>query len=338
MGDGTTYAEGCVLVDDRGRIAALGSAVECAPPAGVRVLRAAWVGPALHDAHVHLAFGSSAEMLAGGVATVRAFGAPLADALRWREPGRVSVAGPILTAPHGYPSRGWGRAGFARFVGSPDEARIAVRDLVESGVDLVKIALEPAGGQPVLSGETAAAVVRAAHDAGRAVAAHALTTAMVERALDAGVDELAHTPVEGLPPPLVERIATGTVRVVSTIEPLTSYKRSQVTANAAALVRAGVQLRYGTDLGNAGTRSGAEPRELERLAAAGLGGTERCGRPPNRSGSARRRRSSPSPPIRSATLPRGGGRSRSSSVPASLSRPSSRSRCVSGGRVRTMVP
>ena len=41
--------------------------------------------------------------------------------------------------------------------------------------------------------------------------------------------------------------------------------------NAAALVAAGVRLIYGTDLGNAGTAPGADPRELGRLAAAGLG-------------------------------------------------------------------
>ncbi|MDP9239419.1 MAG: hypothetical protein M3O55_02100, partial [Actinomycetota bacterium] len=38
-----------------------------------------------------------------------------------------------------------------------------------------------------------------------------------------------------------------------------------------ALHRAGVALRYGTDLGNAGTQPGADPRELDRLADAGLG-------------------------------------------------------------------
>ena len=32
-----------------------------------------------------------------------------------------------------------------------------------------------------------------------------------------------------------------------------------------------MRLRYGTDLGNAGTRPGVDPRELDRLAAAGLG-------------------------------------------------------------------
>jgi imidazolonepropionase-like amidohydrolase len=41
--------------------------------------------------------------------------------------------------------------------------------------------------------------------------------------------------------------------------------------NAAALHAAGVPLVYGTDLGNTGTSPGVDPRELDRLADAGLG-------------------------------------------------------------------
>ncbi len=264
------YDDGAVLVDEIGRVAYAGAASNL-PTVGVPlVVGATWVGPALVDAHVHLSFGDYDEMLAGGVVAVRDLGAPLDRALRWRSE-TVQVAGPVFTAPGGYPSNGWGAAGFAWFVSSPDEAAAAVRAIADKGVDVVKLALEPAGGQPVPDLEVAAAVVAAAHAQGLSVTAHALTVAMVERALDAGVDEFAHTPVEPLPAELVDRIAAGSLHVVSTIETLTTYSGSAVTSNAAALVAAGVPLVYGTDLGNSGTRTGAEPRELERLAAAGLG-------------------------------------------------------------------
>ncbi|HEU5033354.1 MAG TPA: hypothetical protein VFT62_01205, partial [Mycobacteriales bacterium] len=94
-----------------------------------------------------------------------------------------------------------------------------------------------------------------------------------ERALDAGVDELAHTPTEALPAELVERIATSGVRVVSTLHTfVASGDGRAAVGNAGALVAAGVELRYGTDLGNGGTRPGAEPRELDLLARdVGLG-------------------------------------------------------------------
>lgn len=267
-GDGRVLGDGAVVVEG-------GVVTSVRPAAGLEagsrpVRRAAWVGPALIDEHVHLAFGGSDAMLPGGVAAVRDLGAPLDLALAWQS-ADVRVAGPVLTAPGGYPSNGWGAGGFARPVGTPADAASAVRELAAVGVDVVKLALEPAGGQPVPSAEVAGAVVRAAHEAGLQVTAHALTAAMVARALDAGVDELAHTPVEALPAGVVDGIAAAGVRVVSTIETLAAYPGSAVVANAAALVAAGVPLRYGTDLGNAGTRPGADPRELDRLAVAGLG-------------------------------------------------------------------
>ncbi|HEX8004247.1 MAG TPA: amidohydrolase family protein [Mycobacteriales bacterium] len=228
-----------------------------------RVIEGGWVGPGIVDAHVHLAFGSMDEMTRHGVVAVRDLGAPPALAAAVRAPN-VAVAGPLLTAPGGYPSRSWGADGFSRFVADPDEARRAVREL---DADLVKVALEPAGGAPVPDEETTRAIVEAAHDRGLPVTAHALTAAMVERALDAGVDELCHTPAEPLDARTVDRIAAAGIPVVSTIECL----GEGAARNAAALHRAGVRLVYGTDLGNAGTRTGAEPRELRRLAEAGLG-------------------------------------------------------------------
>ncbi|MDQ1712832.1 MAG: hypothetical protein QOE45_2282, partial [Frankiaceae bacterium] len=168
--------------------------------------------------------------------------------------------------PGGYPSRSWGAGGFAAFVDSPDRARALVADLARDGVDLVKVALEPSGGN-VPSVEEVRAVVEAAHANGLAVTAHALTEEMVLRALEGGVDELCHTPVERLSAATVDRVAASGVPVVSTIQTLGRGARR----NAKALHEAGVRLVYGTDLGNGGTRTGADDRELERLAETGLG-------------------------------------------------------------------
>ena len=271
--------DGAVIVDADGTIAHLGTPL----PAGLPVLGGAhcFVGPGVVDAHVHLAFGSVDDCLPAGLVGVRDLGAPPAAARRWRTgpglpaPGRpfVGVAGPILTAPHGYPSRTWGADGFAAFVNSVDDARMLVRRLAGEGVDIVKIALEPGrAGWPVPSPQIVRAVADEAHAAGLAVVAHALTADMVGRALDGGVDELAHTPTELLPDALVDRIAAAGVAVVSTLQTFFSAGAGEDAAhNAAALYRAGVVLRYGTDLGNAGTRPGVEPRELNLLADAGMG-------------------------------------------------------------------
>ena len=236
------------------------------------------MGPGVVDAHVHLAFGAPDALLAGGVVAARDLGAPpgLVAALRARSgPPVLRLAGPVLTAPGGYPSRTWGADDFSLGLADPAAAREAVRALAADGVDAVKVAVEPAGGAPVPSRAVLAAVVGAAHDAGLPVVAHALTVAAVERVLDAGVEELAHTPVERLPEELVDRVASAGVAVVSTLQTL--VEQADATAgeeparNAADLVAAGVLLVHGTDLGNAGTRPGVDPRELDRLADAGLG-------------------------------------------------------------------
>jgi imidazolonepropionase-like amidohydrolase len=276
--------DGVVLIAPDGRIDRIGPPGQVSIPVGVRVIGAAhnWVGPGIVDAHVHLAFGPASEALRGGVVGVRDLGSPRRDALRWRTghrrppPGRpyVGVAGPILTATGGYPSRSWGSAGFASFLTTPAQARLAVRGLAGDGVDVIKVAVErgPQEAYPVPSTAVLRAVVDAAHGAGLRVVAHALTAEAVGRVLDAGVDELAHTPVEALSEALVDRVAAAGVTVVSTLQTFFSAGSGRAAAaNAAALHRAGVPLVYGTDLGNAGTRTGVDPRELDRLADAGLG-------------------------------------------------------------------
>lgn len=282
-GDTRPY-DGVVLVGPDGVVERIGPPAQVPIPVGVRVIGAAhtWVGPGIVDAHVHLAFGTAEEALRGGVVGVRDLGAPRGDALRRRtghhrpRPGQpfVAVAGPILTAAGGYPSRSWGADGFASFVTTPAQARLAVRGLAGDGVDVVKVAVErgPDGAWPVPSAAVLRAAVEAAHGAGLKVVAHALTAEAVVRVLDAGVDELVHTPVQALPEAVVEQVAAAGVPVVSTLQTFFSGGEGRAAAaNAAALHRAGVPLVYGTDLGNAGTRTGVDPRELDRLADAGLG-------------------------------------------------------------------
>jgi imidazolonepropionase-like amidohydrolase len=255
-----------------------------------------WVLPGLVDAHVHLGFDQLAMSglerdvsnhvptggLDTGVLAVRDLGAPLRWAGRWQTGhGRaaigspaVAIAGPVLTAPGGYPSRTWGIGGFCTPVYSAAQARTTVQRLASEGVDLIKVALEPGpdGDLPVPDATTLRAIVGAAHSAGLPVVAHALTASMVRRALDAGVDELAHTPTDRLDVDLIERIAAAGMSITTTLQTFFSGGVGREAAdNATDLVTAGVTLRYGTDLGNAGTHTGADPRELDRIADTGLG-------------------------------------------------------------------
>lgn len=292
LGGSAEPEPGVLVLDAAGRVAELRQNRE-GLPADLPVHGSAehWVMPGLIDAHVHLGFDPTAPpdpygrfSVSGtqtGLVGLRDLGAPMSWAARWRTghrpclPGMpfIAVSGPILTAAGGYPSRSWGADGYAEFVSSPAQARWVVQRLAAAGVDLIKLALEPGEQRwPVPEPRVVLAIVEAAHAAGLPVVAHALTVEMVSRALDAGVDELAHTPTERLPPALVERIADTGLRVTSTLQTFFANGEGRdAAANAADLVSAGVRLSYGTDLGNSGTRPGVDPRELDRLAAAGLG-------------------------------------------------------------------
>jgi hypothetical protein len=268
-GDGREFGLGRVVVDDKGVVGAVGAAADVSVPFGALEIESPWIGPGLVDAHVHLAFGSPDAIVSRGVVAVRDLGAPPRDADAWRAlpAPRVRVAGPLLTSPGGYPSRSWGSDGFAAFVDDVEQAEPLVRGLATQ-VDVIKLALEPRGG-PVPSPAISAAIVETAHACGLEVTCHALTAPMVEQALDVGVDELAHTPLERLPASLVDRVARQCVRVLSTLH--THLRGGDVVDNAKALVSAGACLRYGTDLGNTGIKPGADARELDLLARAGLG-------------------------------------------------------------------
>ena len=268
-GDGREFDRGHVVIDTAGLVTAVGAAGDVDVPFGVLEVESAWIGPGLVDAHVHLAFGPPDDIVRRGVVAVRDLGSPPREAMKWRELSapKALVAGPLLTAPGGYPSRSWGSDGFAAFVDDVDQAKRLVQGLVTQ-VDVIKLALEPRGG-PVPEADICAAIVDTAHEGGCEVTCHALTVAMVERALDAGVDELAHTPLERLPAALVDRIVAAGVRVVSTLH--THLRAGAVLDNVRDLVGAGVTVRYGTDLGNTGIRPGADARELGLLADAGLG-------------------------------------------------------------------
>jgi imidazolonepropionase-like amidohydrolase len=210
------------------------------------------------------------------VTTVRDLGWPagrLAELARKAEPPgaaspRLLWAGQILTCPGGYPTRAaWAPAGTGRPVASPAEAAAAVAELAGAGAAVVKVALDDRVG-PTLDDATLAAVVAAAAGHGLGVTAHVGGVAQVERALDAGVSELAHWPLGAgpLPARLVERLAAS-VTVVPTLHIEPSPARR---GGVRDFVAAGGTVVYGTDLGNQGPPPGVDTAELRLLAEAGL--------------------------------------------------------------------
>jgi imidazolonepropionase-like amidohydrolase len=229
--------------------------------------------PGFIDAHVHLDFYPPAEVLAGGVTTVRDLGWPATRlAVLRRGAGttapRLLAAGQILTAPGGYPTgAAWAPRGTARVVHDPDDAAVAVAELAAAGATVVKVALDERVG-PTLPAGTLAALVGSARSRGLAVTAHVAGVRQVKKALEAGVAEFAHWPFtrRELPGALVRRMA-GAVAVVPTmhIEPTGAR-----LGGLAAFVAHGGRVVYGTDLGNQGPPPGIDVVELGLMVEAGL--------------------------------------------------------------------
>ena len=222
--------------------------------------------PALIDAHVHLGVAGdpavvARQQVARGIAAVLDLGAPERTLPLDHPPLRVRFAGPLLTAPGGYPTRSWGKNGEGLELATTASARAAVRRLSRDGATFVKLAFDPRF--PLLALDVARAAAEEAHLLGLRVAAHALETESVRLALDAGADVLAHTPRDPLPQELLGRLEHKWV--ISTLRAF-----AVAPARLRALAEAGARIVYGTDLGNENTAPGIDAKELALIAAAGL--------------------------------------------------------------------
>ena len=181
------------------------------------------------------------------------------DRTRWR------TSGPMITAPRGYPTLGWGADGYGLEASGAASVRAAIDGLADAGAGLIKV---PFGHGPELREAELAALVEHAHARGLKVAAHALLDADVARAAAAGIDVLAHTPLEPLSDATVRALANGRPRAV--VSTLMAFGGSRVAVdNLRRLHEAGVVVLYGTDLGNSPVL-GIDVDELALLRHAGL--------------------------------------------------------------------
>ena len=230
-------------------------------------LRNATLLPGLIDLHTHqLGLGQAGSV----VTTVRDVGTNDRNLpLLGPSPGpRVLAAGPLITAPGGYPIPIHGRD-VAHAVRNPSAARAYVRSLADRGAAVIKVSLQ--FGFPVITFATLRAIVEEAHTHDLRVTAHVGDGRGARMALHAGVDELTHMPC-GDEPELMGELADAGVEIVATL-----YVIGQVvgcaglTENASTFHRRGGTLLYGSDYGVQGIPTGVVVEELELLAGAGLG-------------------------------------------------------------------
>lgn len=234
--------------------------------------------PAFCDAHVHLDLVDPHELLSGGIGRVLDLGSTPASASAWRasvpELPDIDFAGPILTAPGGYPSTsGWAVPASLRELGNAQDAATAIADLVRMGAHVAKVALNSEAG-PVWGDDLLSTIVKLARASGLPVIAHAQGTGQAERALHAGVACLAHTPwTERLSDDVVRKMATS-MAWISTLDihGWGAYNQDfdRAINNLERFARWGGTVHYGTDLGNGPLPVGLNRRELAALLGAGL--------------------------------------------------------------------
>lgn len=275
--DGTgadAVPEAAVVIRD-GRIVSAGPRALLAIPANANIIdvQGGTILPGFINAHVHAAYSAFTlnEWAKGGVTTVRdlgAFGTYKRPNFMTRDKlnanpkcARLFAVGSFINAEGGYPMAYWG--GHAVTVTSAEEARQAVNKLIDDGADVIKTAMESGdafgqSGWPLLSPEEATALVDTAHERGKPVTAHVTSARDLERALDAGVDEIAHMVVDKLSEQLISRMVETGTRWMPTLELWQGVSRkyhinhgSMAINNLALFLEAGGEVVLGTDYAGA---------------------------------------------------------------------------------------
>lgn len=280
LGNGRLVADAAVVVS-REEVVFAGPA-EDAPEGGPVRQMEGFLMPAAADRHVHMGLADAGSLLSAGVTAVRDLGWPSDDAFAMAENSRlpsfngptIVAAGPMLTAPGGYPSQAsWAPPGTAMELATVDEAIDAVEVLVALGAGHIKVAMDADAG-PTLDDAMLTSIVGCAHEYEVQVTAHIAGAGELERAVGAGVDEAAHTPWTEAISDRVLREAASAMRWVSTLDIHSlgvDTPAVRVALDNLRRFRAhGGTVVYGTDLGNGGIPPRIHVRELMLMREAGM--------------------------------------------------------------------
>jgi imidazolonepropionase-like amidohydrolase len=258
-GTGVKSIPNATLVIAGERIIAVGRANKIAVPSGVEVidLDGATILPGFINAHVHDAYneGRLEAWAQAGVTSVRDEGIISGSgqliqliALRDQLAGspqyaRLVSAGYMLSVPGGYGQLA---------VTSPEDATRQVNMELDTGVDLIKIALESgyAGvtNLPNFSPEDLSAIVAAAHGRGRLVTAHITDAKFLPQLIGVGVDDLAHIPAGSIIKSQLQELIEKDIYVVTTLTVFDAYGGlDYASSTLKQLFQAGVKIAMGSD-------------------------------------------------------------------------------------------
>ena len=264
--DGTGFdpVKNAVLIIQGERVVAVGPRSSIDIPAGAQIIDAqgATILPGFFNAHVHGAYNEEklAAWAQAGVTTVRDLGArqwpPSREMLDRVEKdnryARLISGGIFITPPGGYPIAVFG--GNGKTIHTTEEAPSAVNEMLDQGADVIKISLESGqifGQQiPMLTTEQVKAIVAMAHQRGTRVSAHATASKDLQRAIDEGVDDVAHMIVDPINDDLIKAMIERGMIWEPTIELWKNVGQGQdanVIDNLKRYAAAGGQVALGTD-------------------------------------------------------------------------------------------
>jgi imidazolonepropionase-like amidohydrolase len=194
-GTGRPPVDDAVVIVRDARIASAGPRAAVRIPAGMRVLdvRGATIAPGLWDMHAHAAqIEWLPAYLAAGVTTVRDMGGeqPYLVAIRDAVAGAKGLGPRMLLAGlvDGDQSGAFG----AVVAATPDQGRAVVDRYKKAGFDQMKL-------YSLLQPDVVSAITARAHELGMGVTGHVPTSLGLTKAVEAGMDHVAHLPINGDP-------------------------------------------------------------------------------------------------------------------------------------------
>lgn len=283
-GTGTEPIPDAVLMMQGNTITAVGAAKEAKIPRGAKVIDVdgATILPGFINAHVHFAFDEQnlQAWAYGGVTTVRDEGIVSSktpdEFIKLREAAsqspqyaRLISAGYMLAVPGGYGEL---------IVNSPTEARQKVLEELDAGADLIKIAMEDGyagrSGLPKLTDEEISVIISTAHERGTRISGHVTQAAYLKILVEAGVDDIAHVPYDGVPENVWQEMVAKNIFMTPTFTVYRNYNAPVETCvlNLHNFVQQGGQVALGNDYGGGPGKFelGIPMYEIEKMSEAGM--------------------------------------------------------------------
>jgi imidazolonepropionase-like amidohydrolase len=192
-GTGRSPIDDAVVVVRDGRIAAAGPRASTPVPRGVRILdvAGATIAPGLWDMHAHAAQVEwLPAYLAAGVTTIRDMGGetPYLQAIGGRDGDILKPRGLLAGLVDGDAAGAFG----AVVAATPDQGRAVVDRYKKLGFDQMKL-------YSLLQPDVVSAITAHAHELGMSVTGHVPTALGLAKAVEAGMDHVAHLPINGDP-------------------------------------------------------------------------------------------------------------------------------------------